>query len=228
MRIHRAGQDDGPGLLLIHGLSSSHRVWQRNLAALGQGHRLLIAELFSPGAGPRVRLADQARHLAEALAQEARPVAVIGHSLGGLVALELATSRPELVDRLVLVDVPAMPSVAPLSRRLATLAQPGSLADARSVGVVALTLLSGNPLQLLDATAVSVRSDLGATAADIRIPTLVVWGEQDSLVPVEVGRRLTGLIPGARLRVLPGTGHQPQWEAPDAFHSAVQAFLAEV
>ena len=228
MRIHRAGRADALGLLLIHGLSSSHRVWQRNLAALGQGRRLLIAELFSPGAGPRFRLADQARHLAEALAQEARPVAVIGHSLGGLVALELATRRPELVDRLVLVDVPALPYIAPLSRRLAALAQPGSLADARSVGVVALTLLSGNPLQLLDATAVSVRSDLGTIAAALHIPTLVIWGEQDPLVPVAVGRRLADLIPGARLRVLPGTGHQPQWEAPDAFHAAVQAFLAEV
>jgi pimeloyl-ACP methyl ester carboxylesterase len=84
------------------------------------------------------------------------------------------------------------------------------------------------PVQLLDATAVSVRSDLGTIAAALHIPTLVLWGEQDALVPVEVGQRLTELIPGARLHVLPGAGHQPQWEAPDAFHAAVLPFLAEV
>jgi 3-oxoadipate enol-lactonase len=225
VRLHRHGRAKGPALLLIHGLSSSHHVWQRNLAALGAGHRLLVAELFSPGGGARFSLAGQTDRLAKALAEELHPLDVVGHSLGGLVALQLAAERPELVRRLVLADVPALPPTAPLPARLRAMARPGMVADARSVGVVARTLLVANPLQLLGASAVSVRSDLTSTAAAIRAPTLLVWGEDDALVPAEVGERLATLIRGSQLKLIRGAGHQPHWEAPEAFHAVILPFL---
>ncbi|HET6819085.1 MAG TPA: alpha/beta fold hydrolase, partial [Candidatus Limnocylindria bacterium] len=63
------------------------------------------------------------------------------------------------------------------------------------------------------------------TAAAIRVPTLLVWGEDDALVPAEVGERLATLIPGSQLQLIPGAGHQPQWEVPEAFHAAILPFL---
>ena len=226
MRIHRHGQPHGPALVLIHGLSSSHRVWQRNLTTLGERHRLLAVELFSPGAGPRFDVRNEALRLATALAGEPCPMAVMGHSLGGLVAMELAVQRPDLVERLVLVDVPALRPAAGLATRLRGLLRPGVLAEARSVGIVALTLLAGNPLHLLGATTASARAELSATAAVIRAPTLLVWGARDAIVPAEIGARLAALM-GAELRLIPRAGHQPQWEAPEAFHAAVLPFLVD-
>jgi pimeloyl-ACP methyl ester carboxylesterase len=226
MRIHRHGDAEGQGLVLIHGLSSSHRAWQRNLQALGQGRRISVVELFSPHAGPRFRLSEQAARLADALADEPQPLAVIGHSLGGLVAMELCVRSPQLVNRLVLVDVPALPPGAPLAERARRFAQRGVAADGRSLGVVALTLLVGNPVQLMAATAVSLRADAAEAARAIQIPTLVVWGQDDAIVPVEIGRRLVALMPNARLMVIEGAAHQPHWEAPGAFHAAVIPFLA--
>jgi pimeloyl-ACP methyl ester carboxylesterase len=100
------------------------------------------------------------------------------------------------------------------------------LADARSIGVVAATLLVGNPLQLLAASGVSLRRDMSATARAIQVPTLLVWGQEDGIVPLEIGQRLAALIPNARLAVIQGAAHQPHWEAPAAFHEAVLPFLA--
>jgi len=225
MRIHRQGPADACGLLLIHGLSSSHRVWQRNLAVLGQDRRLLIAELFSRGAGLRFRLADQADQLAEALSGEPQPLAVIGHSLGGLVAVELALRHPAVVERLVLMAVPAMPATSPLTQRLRGLTRPGVLADARSIAVVARTVLTGNPLQLLDATFASVARDRSSAASAIDADSLIVWGSADAIVPLEIGRRLADVMPRARLQILEAVGDQPQWERPDTFHATVLPFL---
>ena len=225
MRIHRQGDAEGPGLVLIHGLSSSHRAWQRNLDALGHGRRVSVVELFSPHAGPRFRLSEQAARLADALADEPQPLAVIGHSLGGLVAMELCVRSPQMVDRLVLVDVPSLPPASPFAKRVGGFARRGVAADARSLGVVALTLMVGNPLQLMAATAVSLRGDAAEAARAIQIPTLVVWGRNDAIVPLEIGCRLAVLMPNASLVIIEDAAHQPHWEAPAAFHAAVIPFL---
>ena len=227
MRVHSIGAPDAPALVLIHGLSSSHRGWSKNLVGLGAGRRLVVVDLFDRSAGPRFQLADQAASLADALAGEPHPVAVIGHSLGGLVAMELAAGWPPLVDRLVLVDVPALRPVASLPQRLRSLVRPGTLADARSVALVTATVIAANPIQLMAATALSTRSHLPETAAAIRQPTLLIWGRNDSIVPLEIGERLARLMPNARLTVIAGAAHQPHWETPDAFHAAVSAFLSE-
>jgi pimeloyl-ACP methyl ester carboxylesterase len=58
------------------------------------------------------------------------------------------------------------------------------------------------------------------------MPVLVIWGERDPIVPREIGDRLAAMIPDARLQVIPRAGHQPQWEAPDAFQAALLPFLA--
>lgn len=226
MRLHRHAHHAAPTLVLIHGLSSSHRVWQRNLAALARDYQVLTVQLFGWRSGWRFDVSEQATTLADAIADERRPVAMIGHSLGALVAMQLAMDHPDLVRRLVVMDVPALPPAASWPQRLSGLTRPSVLADARSLGVVTRTVLSSNPWQLMSATLAAARTDLGAVAPAIEVPTLIVWGEHDGIVPLEIGQRLTALMPNSRLEIIEGAAHQPQWEAPDAFHAAVLPFLA--
>ena len=226
MRIRSQGAADAPALVLIHGLSSSPHSWQRNIAALGAERRLWVVELVPAAAGPRFSLTAAAARLAAVLAEEPMPAAVAGHSLGGLIAMQLAADAPHLVDRLVLVATPATRGSRSVTAQLAGVAASGTRTDLRSVAVVASTILTANPLQLMAATNAALRADLAALTDHITMPCLLVWGAQDTIVPLEVGIWLQTAIPHATLAVLPDAGHQPQWDQPNAFHAAILPFLA--
>jgi pimeloyl-ACP methyl ester carboxylesterase len=225
MRIHSVGDPDAPALVLIHGLSSSPHSWQRNLAVLGAGRRLLIVDLFPADAGPRFSIAREAAELVERLNRETRPVAIIGHSLGGLIAIKVAAGAPQLVKRLVLMSVPASRASQSIAAQLLAVAASGTRTDLRSIAVVASTVLTANPVQLVAATRATLRADVAREAARLEMPSLLVWGANDTIVPPAVGHRLASTIPDARLVLLERAAHQPQWDDPDAFHSAVLPYL---
>ncbi|HET6744415.1 MAG TPA: alpha/beta hydrolase [Candidatus Limnocylindria bacterium] len=225
MRIRSTGDPEAPALVLIHGLSSSPRSWQRNLEALGAGRRLLIVELFPADAGPRFSIVREAAELRQQLDRETQPVTIIGHSLGGLIAITVAAEAPHLVKRLVLMSVPASRESQSIAAQLFAVASSGTRTDLRSIAVVAGTVLTANPVQLAAATRATVRADFAAMSAQLTMPCLLVWGAQDAIVPPAVGHRLASTIPNARLVLLEGAAHQPQWDAPDAFHAAVLPFL---
>src|SRR5829696_7802544 len=103
----------GPPVVLVHGLSGSSRWWRRNIGALTPHRRVYVVDLIGFGAS-RARhpfaLAEAAGYLAQLLDQlELARVSLVGHSMGGLIAAELAADAPERVDRLVLVDPAALP-----------------------------------------------------------------------------------------------------------------------
>ena len=186
----------------------------------------MIVELFPADAGPRFSLAAVAGRIAAVLATEPARVAVVGHSLGGLIAMQLAADAPHLVDRLVLVSTPATRSARSVPAQLAAVVASGTRTDLRSVAVVTSTILTANPLQLMAATNATLRADLAALADRITMPCLLVWGARDTIVPLEIGAWLQASLADATLAVLPDAGHQPQWDQPDAFHAAVLPFLA--
>jgi pimeloyl-ACP methyl ester carboxylesterase len=225
VHIHDAGNPHGAPLVLIHGLSSSHRCWERNVAALGADHHLRLVELFPRGRrGIRFDLAEAARQLGHAVRAGPSPAAVIGHSMGGLIALHLAAQSPDLVDRLVLAATPVTTSRSLLGR-LGGVVMSGTRTDSQSVSLVMATLLAAGPMRMAAATHATLRADLAAEAATTTVPTLLIWGEDDRVVPLEVGRQLARVMPDARLLTIAGAGHQAMWEAPDAFNAAVAAFL---
>jgi pimeloyl-ACP methyl ester carboxylesterase len=237
MQIHEAGDPGRPPLVLVHGLGSSPRCWDRNLAVLGARHSLQLVDLFAASVKrrPRVRrprmrysLEEAAAELAGHLTDRARgPSTIIGHSMGGLVALHLAAHTPELVSRLVLVDVPAVPvRRSPISQAGAIL-RSSFHADLAGTAVVASAFLNIGPLLMLAATRATLRADFGEHARQTGVPTLLVWGSRDSIVPVETGQRLAASMPQARLVIMDGIGHQPMWDAPEAFHAVVSPFLEE-
>ncbi|HEY7948876.1 MAG TPA: alpha/beta hydrolase [Acidimicrobiales bacterium] len=165
----------------------------------------------------------------------ARPVVVVGHSLGGRLAVTLAATRPDLVRALVLTGAPVGPhregSRRPAARyRLArALHRRGLLSEARMErgrqrhGSADYRAAEGVMRAVL-VRMVNERYD--ESLAAIRCPVELVWGDDDREVPVAVARSLLAALPGATLSLCPGAGHLTPLSAPAALRSAVDRALA--
>jgi pimeloyl-ACP methyl ester carboxylesterase len=243
---------EGPPLLLVHGLGGA--AWNfSELAPLLPGRRLIIPDLPGHGASsplPAPTLTGFADLLAELLDE---PVDVLGHSMGGVVALRLAERYPSLVRRLVLAAAAGISSstrIAELTIALTGIVQPGRIAG-RRVGRVARSrrlrkfVFGGfevaNP-DLLSERAVhgflrgptmhtdTLGAGLALVADDprldldrVRCPVLVLWGARDKQVPLEDGFEYARRL-GAPLRVIADCGHLLIGERPEVCARAVLEF----
>lgn len=202
-------------------------------------------------------LTDQARLVRRLMASVGVDHAVLcGHSMGGEIALRLAVDCPQAVRALVLVDASAYLRIEQHpARRLATrlpgLSSLAIRAVARDRRFVARALRQALyspdliteadidayvlPVRVPRAAATLVRilqdADFGAYAgrwSQVKCPTLLIWGENDPVVPLAQGERLARELPDSRLAVLPHCGHHPHVEYPDQFHEVLLAFLEQL
>ena len=226
MRIEARGNGADRPLVLLHGLASTPRCWDRTLPAIVAERRVLLVDLFDD-ADTFFSLEGSAQKLAAELARSgAGPADLIGHSMGGLVALLVAAHWPHLVARLVLVGVPALPLPSSAPWRIVAVARSSMQRDASAVGLVLGCVLRRSPVRLLSATRATMRANLEReVAAASDTPTLLVWGARDTIVPVAIAEGLARRMPTAQLVVIPDSGHQPMWEAPAAFNRVLLAFL---
>jgi pimeloyl-ACP methyl ester carboxylesterase len=175
-------------VLYLHGFGLDGQMWAAQIAALESKHQ-----------GLTVDLPPTTRGLLDILdARGFDRVHVVGHSLGGAVAADLALAFPHRVRTLVLVN---------------------ALMRGRDPGVAAkdeasTTFESAEPPPL-------------ARFAELRIPTLVVVGENDAPASRAMSDEYAATIPNARKVVLPGAGHMPSLETPDAFSAALSTFFSE-
>jgi pimeloyl-ACP methyl ester carboxylesterase len=164
-------------------------------------------------------------------------VIVVGNSIGGWIAAELAVLGSSRISSLVLVDavgveVPAHPIVDFFSLTLDQVAEvsyhdpvrfridPTTMSDAQR------GLMAGNRETLVAYGGGSMADpSLNARLAAVSVPTLVIWGESDRIVDVHYGRAFADAIPGARFEVLAATGHVPQIETPDKLLAAISEFV---
>ena len=228
-------------LLLLPGLLCDAAVWAPQMAALGRS-----------AAVPAYGMADTLGAMAEIALAAAPPgrFALAGHSMGGRVALEVLRRAPERVERLALLDT----GIAPLAagdagetekagrlRLLAMAREQGMRAMAAdwAQGMVHESRLGGPIFEAVldmferrnpDIFAAQIhallnRPDATPLLAGVAGPTLVLTGEQDRWSPPETHRRIAGLIPGAQLVLVPGSGHMTTMEAPAAVTAALAAWL---
>ncbi|MFG1461396.1 alpha/beta hydrolase [Xanthobacter sp. DSM 24535] len=243
---------EGPPLLLVGGLSADRIFWGLSRPLLG-GLTTLAFDNRDIGASTRASapygIADMAR---DALAvMDAAGIArahVLGHSLGGAIAQELALLAPERVDRLVLVNTfarntPYTREVMWLLKRLrgeiadpvtyvsalATFTLGRATLDTVPLEAIAQQALAAGPLQEMEAFArqadAAVAADTLSRLGAIVAPTLVLHSADDRIFAPALGQEVAGAISGATLEEIPRVGHCPMIEAPDAFAAAVRRFL---
>jgi pimeloyl-ACP methyl ester carboxylesterase len=213
-------------VVLVHGLGGSSRWWARNVKALARRHELHLVDLAGCGlSSGRFALSCAAEQLATWMhATGLSQASIIGHSMGGYVAVCLAAKHPTLVNRLVLVDA-ALSVEEPAQR------QPGALRLPLPLSVIPLalndTVRIGFPA-MFGAMRELTTTDMGPTLAQVLADTLLVWGENDGAVPLWMARAVARRLPSAILAVISDAGHVPMWEQPDAFNHTVLSFLADV
>jgi pimeloyl-ACP methyl ester carboxylesterase len=220
----------GEPIVMIHGLGGSSRCWAWTLPALARRYRVFLVDL--PGFG---RLRRLHRHFAldtaaRWLEEWMRTAGVgrahlVGHSMGGCIAAQVAAAAPALVDRLVLVSAAGVPtgrSLADCVRRV-----PAGWRH-RTAGAWRLLLpdaLLTRPWLVWRTARALLAQDLRETLGAIRAPTLVLWGTDDPMVPAECAAVFRGGIPGARTLLLQSAGHLPMITRPDEFNRALVAFF---
>jgi pimeloyl-ACP methyl ester carboxylesterase len=251
-RLHRRR----PWLVLIQGMGFDRHGWDRIPGKLRRRFRLVLVDNRGCGrsdrAGRSFTVADMAGDVVAVLdAAGIRRAHVLGASLGGMVAQELAIRHPDRVDALVLVcTAPGWPFTYPMpapSVRLlvATARMPAEAArrrhtenalSARAVRErpdLVDRLLERQGSRPADRGTLSAQAAAGARYAGrlrqsrIRARTLVLHGDADTVVDPRNGRLLAARIPGAQLRIFPGLGHLLFWEDPDGFAAAVASFLLD-
>jgi 3-oxoadipate enol-lactonase len=253
-RLHGAWWPGRPWLVLVQGLGFDGTGWAPVLGTLGRRMRLVLVDNRGSGRStPTTRGFSVA-----AMSDDVRAVLddagiarahLLGISLGGMIAQEVAVRHPERIDRLILVSTtPGWPSGYPMpSASLALLASsrrlPPEVALRRNVENALSPRTVAQRPELVDQLVDHERAHLpdlmswraqllaGAGYAGQRrqtricAPTLVVHGDDDGVVDPRNGALLASRIPGARLVRLPGCGHLCHWEDPHGFSRTVLSFL---
>ena len=242
------GDPAGPPLLLLHGYTDSGRVWTV-LAPQLSDHRIIIPDQRGHGASDAPRccyamsdFAEDARLLMDSLGIER--AAVVGHSMGSMVAQVLAAEHPERVERLVLVGSTALPAVTrdhwmwteimalrePIASNAAFLRQWGPQSSPTPVdaGLVAFyePEIAATPPHVWRAVLRDLLDvPIGRYAPDIRAPVQILSGGRDEIFPAEHHRSLLAAFPGADAHVFPDLGHNLIIERPDEVGPVLTRFL---
>jgi pimeloyl-ACP methyl ester carboxylesterase len=256
----------GDLLLFIHGMAGHADTWRSVIEPLALGSAVVAPDFpghghSAPGGGDYSlgSLASGLRDLLLTLGHDR--ATLVGHSLGGGVAMQFTYQFPEMVERLVLVSSGGLgPDVSPILRAAALPGADLFISATAGVGQRVGSVL-GRGLGLLGlgpnadvaevargyasladserrkAFLATLRSVVGTEGQRVAardrlyladaLPVLILWGDEDPIIPVAHAEATHADLPNSRLEILPGVGHVPQLESPGSFIAAVQRFLAE-
>jgi pimeloyl-ACP methyl ester carboxylesterase len=257
----------GSAVILIHGITGSSRTWDEVIPPLAQHHTVIAPDLLGHGESAKPRgdyslgaYASGVRDLLIALGVD--KATIVGHSLGGGVAMQFAYQFPERVERLVLVSSGGLGEEVSILLRAATLpaaeyvlpllcAEPlrnAGASIARLVGRVglrpssdleemALGFASLGDMEARQAFVHTVRGIMDISGQRVsardrlylaeKVPTLLVWGERDRMIPASHGREAHEAMPGSRCIVYEDAGHFPHRNHPWRFASDLLNFIED-
>ena len=264
-RVRYLSAGSGPPVLLIHGITSSADTWAAAISGLARRHTVIAPDLLGHGGSAKPRgdyslgaYASGVRDLLSALGHD--QVSVVGHSLGGGVAMQFAYQFPERTERLALVSSGGLGREVNLLLRAAALPGaelvlpllvPGWLgravggagwAGARlglrarpDVGEVVRGFLSLNDAEARAAFLHTLRAVIDSGGQRVsghdrlylaaNLPTLLVWGERDPIIPVAHAHAAHAAMPGSRLELFEDSGHFPHMDDTVRFVAVMRDFL---
>ena len=245
---------DGPAIVLLHGFTQDSRVWSPQVKALSRHFTVITWD--APGAGrsqdppDTFRIGDWARALAGLLdAIGIQAAHLLGFSWGGILAQEFCRLYSERVLSLILADTYAgwkgsLPEPIVQQRLAACLRDaslapddflakylPGMFGDSPPQAVrerLAKIMSDFHPIGFRLMAAASAEADTRDILPEVRVPTLLIWGDADKRAPLSVAHQLRNAIRGAKLAVIPGAGHVSNLEAAVRFNAEVPDFMGSI
>jgi pimeloyl-ACP methyl ester carboxylesterase len=259
-RVNYIEMGEGPPLVFVHGLSGCWQNWLENIPHFARSRRVIAIDL--PGFGEselpneEISMPGYGRFVDAFLGEiGVDRASIVGNSMGGFIAAEVAVSHPERVDKLGLVSAAGVMTVGPaqltVASRLArsfnagsarVLARRHSLVRRRGMRKVVLYGIVTHPELLqpelvyeiasgggkpgfMDAFKAVLDYDFRDRLPEISVPTLIVWGRNDRVVPVSGAYAYEKLISGSRRVIFEETGHVPMLERPARFNELVEEFI---
>jgi pimeloyl-ACP methyl ester carboxylesterase len=243
IRYFEAGQ--GPAVILLHGMGGVEESWMGNFGALAAGCHVYAIDQIGFGHSDKPLLDYKIATFVDFLyafmqTQNIGKATLVGNSFGGWIALDFAMQHPSMVGKLVLVDSAGLAWQRPLAEL-----NPSSMAAMRTL----LESVFYDKKMISDGAVLQVFTDRmrnndgytiqrtvagfatpqfeDAKLASIHVPTLVMWGRQDELIPLASGEKLRDGIRGAKLVVFEQCGHVPQIEKSAEFNRALLEFLGK-
>jgi len=238
----------GTPLVLLHSLLSDRASFNAIAPELAKSFRVIVPELPGFGRSQAVGggLAGIAERMAEAVREMGNDAIVLGNGYGGFVALQMAIRHPGIASRFVFANCGAAfcEEGRQAFRNMAAASKANGLATITDVAMRRLfapEFQAANPELMADRRAAFLRTDADVFRAacaqlaeldlrpelhKVRVPALVLVGEQDEATPPPMSHELAAGLPDAELKIIPGCAHVPQLQAPRVFLDAIADFLS--
>jgi len=234
----------GQAIMMIHGATYNHRLWIKQIRAVSSVGEVYALDLPGHGASSRfpadriISIKSYADHVHEVLRALGRSSTVlIGHSMGGAISIMYAMDHPSEVESLILVGTGAKLGVSPaIFQALSSNYENGitsamaqlSFSDKTDKRIIeegaGEMLKCPQDIALADFRACN-EFDARASISEIRVPTLVIVGEEDKLTPVKWSEFLHNNIGNSRIRIIKAAGHMVMVEKPSELNACIISFL---
>jgi pimeloyl-ACP methyl ester carboxylesterase len=247
---------DGHPLVLVHGFPLNSNMWAPQLGGLASSARVIAPDLRGHGGSEVVPgpysmdlLADDCASLLETMGVD-EPVTLCGLSMGGYVAFSFFRRHPKRLRALILAATRAgadspegkagreqaaataqtQGTGAIMNNMLAKVLAPSTNSENPALSGRVRQIMEGNSLESYvgDLLGMRDRQDSTPTLSQIDIPTLILHGAEDQLIPSSEAETMHRAIDGSQLRILPSSGHLLNLEEPEQFNLAVEEFLGAV
>ena len=248
--LHYVDAGSGSVVVVLHGLADDVGVWESVMPALAAKHRVIALDQIGFGRSDKPLLGYRAGTFVDFLdgflnELKIGRASLVGNSLGGWIAANFALAHPERIERLVLCDAAGYAAVPKtMDPRALNALRLASREDVRYLGPLTFhnkrfyedvdlafkqRVTAGDNYtvnQLLDSM---IRGEdvLDGRLGAIHKPTLIVWGREDKLIPLNFAERFHKEITGSRLEVIDDCGHMPHVECADKFNHALLKFFGD-